>query len=125
LRPGAAARAARSGAMLRDAAGVVQDRVHEVFGDGFEWGREALRRERAIVVGSGLRRAALRLTGGVGADRLGARRVDPAVRAARDASTEPREFSWPGGVVVLVRANVVRVELSAEKNGPPLGDGPL
>ncbi|TVQ31123.1 MAG: tRNA lysidine(34) synthetase TilS [Phycisphaeraceae bacterium] len=125
LRPGAATRAARSGAMLRDAAGLVQDRVCEVFGDGFEWERAALRRERAIVVGAGLRRAALKLTGGVGADRLGAKRVDPAVRAVRDEGTEPREFHWPGGVVVRVHANAVQMSAGADKNGPPRSDGPL
>jgi len=110
LRPGAAKRAARSAAMLRDAAGLVEDRARAVFGDELAWDRGRLREERAIVVGAGLRRAALRLTRGVGADRLGERLVGPVVRAARDDRHDPRGFVWPIGVEVRVRSK--RVEMS-------------
>ncbi len=122
MRPQAAARAARSAELMRDAAGLVQDRVRALFGEEMEWERKALRGERAIVVGAGLRRAALRLTEGAGADRLSGRVVDPAVRAIRGESTDPRRFEWVRGVVVEVDARRVRVG-RAEK-GPGVVAGP-
>lgn len=109
MRPGSARRAARSGEMLRECALVVRDRVEEVFGDGEIWGREALRRERGIVVGAGLRRCAVRMMGGVGADRLGHGVVGECVRAIGDLSTEPRRFVWSGRIVVEVTAREVRM----------------
>lgn len=116
LRPGAAKRAARSAAMLRDAAGLVEDRARAVFGESSDWAREALRAERAIVVGAGLRRTALRLTRGVGADRLSERVVGPVVRAARDDRHDPRRFVWPIGVEVRVLSK--RVEMSRASAQP-------
>ncbi|MBL0920978.1 MAG: tRNA lysidine(34) synthetase TilS [Phycisphaerales bacterium] len=112
-RPGAAARASRAADHLRDASALVDQRVHDVFGDRCTWPRESLRAETALVVGAGLRRAALRLAGGRGADRLGSRVVDSAVRAARDDSTEPRSIEWRlrgTRVIFTVRAREVRVE---------------
>lgn len=113
LRPGSAARASRAADHLRDACLVIESRVLAVFGDAASWPRNALRAETALVVGAGLRRAAMQTTGGLGADRLGARVVDPVVRAVRDASTEPRRFAWQLGdnpVRVAVTARTVSVE---------------
>ncbi len=107
MRPGSARRAARSGELMRECALVVQDRVEEVFGEGESWTRESLRNERAIVVGAGLRRCAMRMMGGVGADRLGQGAVGMCVRAIRDASTEQRRFEWSGGIVLEVTAREV------------------
>lgn len=109
LRPAAARRAAESAALVRDAQELVEARAHEVFGDGFGWPRAALRAERAVVVGEGLRSAAVRLREGKGADRLTARVVRLAVEAVRDEETEPRVFEWAGGVRVEVTARDVRV----------------
>lgn len=109
IRPGASTRAARSAALVAQSALVVQDRVEEVFGDDDSWSRKMLRGERVIVIGAGLRRAALRLTGGVGADRMGSNAVRSCIRAICDDSTEPRRFEWGGGVVVEVTAREVRV----------------
>lgn len=116
LRPGASKRAARSAAMLRDAAGLIEDRARAVFGDVRVWDRGSLRAERAVVVGAGLRRAAIRLAGGVGADRLGERVVGPVVRAARDDRHDPRRFVWPIGVEVRVLSK--RVEMSVASVSP-------
>ncbi|MCB9848915.1 MAG: tRNA lysidine(34) synthetase TilS [Phycisphaeraceae bacterium] len=110
LRPDTAAGAVRAGELLRDAAMLVEERAHAILGDGNAWDRAGLRGERAIVLGAGLRSAALRMTGGIGADRLSRRVVDPVVEAIRDDSTEPRRFHWPDGVEIVVTAH--RVEIS-------------
>lgn len=113
LRPGSAARASRAADHLRDACLVIESRVLAVFGEANSWPRNTLREETALVVGAGLRRAAMRITGGLGADRLGARVVDPVVRAVRDTSTEPRVFAWQLGenrVRVAVSARTVTLE---------------
>jgi tRNA(Ile)-lysidine synthase len=107
LRPDAPAGAVRAGALLRDAALLVQDRANVVFAQAAEWDRPALRAERAIVLGAGLRARFLRLTDGHGADRLSRRVLDPVVNAIRDDSTEPRHFHWPGGIEVAVTAHRV------------------
>lgn len=107
LRPGAPAGAVRAGELLRDAAQLVQDRASAVFGDAAGWDRPALRTERAIVLGAGLRARFLLLTDGLGADRLSRRVLDPVVNAIRDDSTEPRHFHWPGGISVVVTAHTV------------------
>jgi tRNA(Ile)-lysidine synthase len=109
LRPAAAKRAAATADLLRDVVGLLDERVEAVFGDALEWDRDTLRGERAIVVGEGLRCAALRLTGGRWADRLSHRAVAPAVRAIRDTSGEPRVFTLARRVRVDVERGIVRV----------------
>lgn len=105
-RPGASERAARTAELLRDAAGLIEDRAREVFGEDFEWDRDALRAERAVVVGAGLRRAFERRTGGVGLDRLSGEMIERAVEAVRDASGETRAFDWPGARLVIASRSV-------------------
>lgn len=110
LRPGAPLRAARAAELLRDAAALVRDRAEVVFGDGGSWGRDALRAERVIVVGEGLRAAAERE--GAGGDRLPSRIIDSIVRAIRDHRTHPRSFplgSRGDGLRVEVLAREVRI----------------
>ena len=120
LRPGAPRRAARTARLMRDAAGLVHDRARDVFADDLTWHRDALRRERAIVLGAGLRAAALRLTEGRHADELTGRTVDPAIRAIRDDSTEPRRFNWPGAITLTVTAfSVSIVKDRAQESSPP------
>lgn len=117
LRPSASARATEAADLLRDAAGLIGDRAADVFGEGSAWARSTLRAERAVVVGEGLRTAALRLTGGVGADRLSGRAVTPIVRAIRDDRTGTRRFRWalgPSIVTIEVGAALVTMRLGAD-----------
>lgn len=107
LRPDAARHASRSALLLRDAAGLVRDRARDVFADATTWPRDALRAEREIVLGAGLRAAALRLTRGRGADRLTGALLDPAIRAIRDNSTNPRTFHWPDGLTLEITTHHV------------------
>lgn len=108
--PGVAERLSAAARVAADAQGLVEDRAAEVFGDVYAWPRDRLRRERAIVLDEGLRSAWRRLTGGVGADRLGRRRVGPAVDAIRDRQTVARRFEWPGGVELVVGARLVAMQ---------------
>jgi len=112
-RPRVARRAAESADLLRDAAGLVEDRAAAVFGDPFVWPRETLRAERAIVVGAGLRRAAASIAGGARQDRLPRRRLAQVIDAIRDDQTQDRSFRLPGGVAVSVGAKLVRMEKEA------------
>ncbi len=116
MRPGASLRAARTAEVLRDAAGLIEDRAREVFGDGLEWERERLRRERAIVIASGLRAAFAHAAGGVGLDRLSGGMLEEASRAIRSASGERKRFDWPRGVRILVGR-----ELVSMSRGDPRG----
>lgn len=108
MRPGAARRAAQTAELLRETIALVEDRVHAAFADAHEWPREALRAERTIVLGAGLRAAAVRVGGGGGADRLSRRVVDPVVRAILSDSTDPRRFTM-GPAAVEVDAHRVRI----------------
>lgn len=115
LRPRAEGRIAAAAELLRDAAGVVEDRAAEIVGKAERahgrvvWGRGDLARERAVVVGEALRIAATELLGGRGRDRLTLRAVGPAVRAVRGAEKHPREFQWRG-VVCRVTSRSVFLE---------------
>lgn len=119
LRPRAEARIAAAAELLRDAAGVVEDRAAAVVqmaerGEGrVTWRRADLAQERAVVVGETLRMAAAELTGGRGRDRLTLRAVGPAVRAIRGEPGRPREFAWRG-VVCRVTSRRVSVERRTE-----------
>lgn len=112
LRPAAPRHAATTAELCRDAARLIDARVEGIFGTASSWERAALRDQSAIVVGAGLRRAAVRLRAGEGADALTSRVVGPAVRAVRDRSTEPRSFDWPGGLRLLVTAARVEFGIS-------------
>jgi tRNA(Ile)-lysidine synthase len=126
LRPGAARRAARAARHIAAAQGVVGMRVLALLGrggqgdergeggDGGEampaaadalgelaWPRESLRCEPPIVLGGLLRRAAAELAGRRGQDRLGARTLDPIIRALRDHTTDPRVFPLAGLVLTI------------------------
>ncbi len=120
LRPGVEKRVSRTAALMRDVAGLVQDRVDRLLAragaDGpadFIWERDALRDERMIVLGSLFRRAAGVLMAGRGADRLGGRHIDQVVRAVRDRQQEPRRFDWHG-IDVTVTARSVQMARKTE-----------
>ena len=113
LRPGAAGRAARSAEILRDAAGLIEDRAQDLFGEGLEWDRASLRPARAVVIAAGLREAFSRLTGGEGLDRLGGDLLDAVTAAVRDASGEKRRWDWPSGVRVVVGKRRVKMSRRA------------
>jgi tRNA(Ile)-lysidine synthetase-like protein len=119
IRPGTAARAARSQALLRDAAHVVDGLVNEVFAlgqsgsapndsPGLSWPRDHLRSCPAIVIGGLLRSAAAHLSGGHGVDRLGSGKLAAAIRAVRSESGEPRRFEL-GVAQIVVHAHSVTV----------------
>lgn len=107
LRPAAAQRAAESAELLAEAASIIEDHVECVFGDSFSWRRDRLARERALIIGEGIRRAHARLTSRTGADRLSKRRIEEVIEAVRDDRTHVRQFRWPGNAMVQVRAGVV------------------
>jgi len=122
-RPGVERRVAATADLLRDAAGLVRERAEEVFGGATRWDRASLRRERAIVVGEGLRRCALRLTRGVGADRLSQRALEPLIGAVRDASGERRVFRVAGSVEIEVGREWVSARRVASGGSAAEGGG--
>jgi len=80
------------------------------------WARGLLRTHREVVLGDLLALAAFELRGERGADRLTHAAVLPALRAMRDARTQPREFEF-GGVRVLVDAHRVAIRAHAAPDG--------
>jgi tRNA(Ile)-lysidine synthase len=119
LRPGAASRAARSAALLRDAAAVIDDLADKLLAaadrsnDSLSWPRDSLRAQRPAVLGSLLQAAAARLHAGRRRDRITGRIIEPAVRALRDRSTEPRRFVW-SGLELAVTAHRVQLRRTAD-----------
>jgi tRNA(Ile)-lysidine synthase len=125
LRPGAAKRAARSARLLADAAGVVNEQVDRVAAAGvtiedapghtrwMRWERDALRKERVIVVGGVIRKAAARLGGTAGRDRLGLKVIEPAIRAIRGRGTDPKRFVLRGIAIEVDARRVVIGRLHA------------
>lgn len=107
LRPTVARRICRAAESFRDLSSLVDERIQSVFGDGLKWPRSALRDQPALIIGGGLRRAAIGLCADEAADRLNSRLVDEVVLAIQGTSTEPREFHWPRGVRVSVTAHEV------------------
>lgn len=114
IRPGAVRRAAASAELIADSAGVVEDRVCEVFGDGYSWPRATLAAERRIVAGEGLRLAHARLAGGSGRDRLSQRRLNSVIDAIRDGAMHERVFMWPESVRVDITAGLVKMNRNPE-----------
>ena len=112
-------RSAAAAGLLADAAGLIEDRAREVFGASLGWRREALVRERDIVIGDGLRSAWRRLTGGAGADRLSQRRVGVVLACIRDTQMRDRVFRWPGGVRVQVGARLVTMRRTETEKETP------
>lgn len=133
LRPGAAVRAARTAAVLAEAAAVVDDRVEALWAsrsvdhggsrsmgsNGANWPRAVLRSEPVAVVGALLRRVALEAGDGSvgGDDRLGRRALAAAVHAVRDDSDEPRELR-----VGRLRLRVRSRQVEAWAEPVPRGD---
>jgi tRNA(Ile)-lysidine synthase len=119
LCPGAERRAAAAADLLRDATGLIEDRTDRLLARAagasgstgeysLSWDRDSLRTERAIVVGSVLRRGAAHLCGGDGLDRLSYSTIARVAGAVRDERREPRLYDWRG-VEVLVTAGKVEV----------------
>ncbi len=109
LAPNAARHAAHAAELLRDASRIIDERVQRVFGDASSWPRDILRHESPLILGLGLRRAALRLTAGRHADQLTSRLLRPPIRAIRDDSTDPRHWPWPAGLILAVTAHAVEL----------------
>jgi tRNA(Ile)-lysidine synthetase-like protein len=122
IRPRAAAAAARSARLMRDAERVIEGRARTVVSgaarDSAEAGpgtarltfeRAGLRRERSVVVGAVIRLAVVELVGPGGRDRLGAKVLEPVVRAVRSKGMDPKVFPLRGVEVhVLARRVFVR-----------------
>ncbi len=115
LAPHGALRASRTASLLRQSAALVGQRACEVFGGAESWPRARLREELPVVLGEGLRRAAARLLQRRRMDRLTGAVIDPAIRAIRDRSTEPRRFDWPRGLTLVVTTRDVRLESASVK----------
>ena len=113
LRPGAAARVARSASLLRDASDLIDDLAAglvdraEIGDRSVAWGREDLRSVRAILVGASLRRAVRHLHEGRGMDRVGRAGLSPVIDAVRAPDNRPRRFVLSGVVVEVDRARVI------------------
>lgn len=113
IRPDIARRAARSACLLGDAAGLVHDRVLQLWakredtGGGVVWRRDVLRAERPIVLGALLRHALQRLRGSTGRDRLTFRRLEPVIGAIRTPSGELKSFELAGAAIEVSAGRVV------------------
>ncbi len=115
LFPTGAIRACESASLLREAGTLVERRVDEIFGSGAQWSRHALRDEPALIVGAGLRRTAIELAQGVGADALTKRIVDHAVDLIQSRQAETKQLSWPAGVQVAINRDDVRMTISQQE----------
>jgi tRNA(Ile)-lysidine synthase len=105
LRPGVASRVSRSAALLRDAAGLIDDRVSELWerrdeSDGTVlWERSIVGKERKIVIGALLRRAIVHLNGERRLDRMGWQALSGCIDAACDDESQQRRFELSGASV--------------------------
>jgi hypothetical protein len=105
---------------MRDAAGVLSERAVQLVesaekcAGAMSWPREALRAERAAVVGAALKLAGRRLLDGGRRDRLTGRVIAPAVAAIRSGETDPKRFGWSG---VEVSVTAQRVEIRSGSHG--------
>ena len=92
-------------------------RLEEVFGDPALscWPRAQLRKLPAMLLAAGLRRAAVECAKDA-ADALVRAHLEPVAEAIRDDDPRPREFQWPGGLVVLIRSRTVEMRVTG--SGP-------
>ena len=122
IRPRAAHHAVEAARLLADAADLIRDRAAQHVprpsvprpspgsdGDGravLTWPRDLLRAQPPAVLGELLRLAAAHLLRGQRRDRIGLKRLAPALRAVRACGTDPRSFTW-SGVVLDVTARTI------------------
>ncbi len=115
LAPGMARRAARTSTLLaqnatlaREKAAALIDLANEQNDSNasFSLDRVLLRGQAPLVLGEVIRLAARRMGGSTRLDRLNAKSLDAVVRALRDDSTQPREFTL-GCLCVVVRSTRV------------------
>lgn len=110
LAPDVDGRIHRTTDLLRQAAELVEREAARAFvsdEDG-QFDRARLAAAGELVVGAGLRRAAVEC--GSPRDELAQEVVRPVVEAIMQTGTRrPRRFHWPGGVIVEVRSKVVRI----------------
>jgi tRNA(Ile)-lysidine synthase len=108
LWPGAAKRATGTADVIDAARRVIDERIASVFGEASNraWRREDLAALPEAIIAAGLRRAALDEMMNV-ADDLGQRQLLEAASTMRDDERRPREFHWPGGMVLRVTSREV------------------
>lgn len=114
LAPGAARRARKTAALMRDAHALISERARAVRAASGVWERSALAGEREIIITQALRDEFVRLTGGAGADSITNSAMAPIVRAIRDRSNERRVFTLASGVRIEVGGPEVRMTRGAE-----------
>lgn len=116
LRPGVASRAAVSARLLRDAAGLIEDRVDELWpgadARSVVLDRRRLRVERPIVIGALLRRSISHLHDGSRLDRMGSSSITPIIEAIGDDEAPPRHFAL-SGIDVVVDRDEIRLGVSS------------
>ena len=98
LRPGVELRAARTARLMGEASDLIAARAHDLIAAGqitageIRIPRASLRGESEVVLGEVLRRAAVRVRGERGQDRLGGAVLDAMTAAVQDGQTGPRTF---------------------------------
>ncbi len=117
LWPDAARRVTHSREVIAEAEQLWQKRVEEIFGRDSDcsWDRKVLRGNPILLISSGLRRAALHHNPGI-ADTLGQRQLLEAAECIVDAGTEPKQFHWPGGLVLKITSKQVTLNFSEEND---------
>ena len=88
--------------------GYVDRTTHPDGVEALSWPRSALRRERPAVLGELIRRAARRLTGERGLDKLGRSALDAVIDAIRSPARHPRRFELRK-IEVLATSRVVTI----------------
>ena len=131
VRDDAPARVARTMEIMAELAELIDDQVERADAaararadDGcFSWRRDALARERPVVIGQMLRRAADKLTEGAGADGRSFDEVRKVAQAVRDDVRRPRLWKWAGGLELRLTADRLGLALLEEERGNNDGDG--
>ncbi|MBX3361890.1 MAG: tRNA lysidine(34) synthetase TilS [Phycisphaeraceae bacterium] len=125
LAPGVEIRASRAAELMRETAGVLDDRADQILKaavrspDSVIVPRVLLAGERGVVVGAVIRRVISDLTRGRFLDRIRAAELSRLIRAIRDGKGGSREFGWGrnSGVRVTVERDGVVIEARGDKSG--------
>jgi tRNA(Ile)-lysidine synthase len=110
LWPDAPARAAGAAEALEAAQTALQERIEQAFGETTQrcWPRPALAALPLPILAAGLRRAALDEAPDL-SDAFGQRILLPAAEAIASREKRPKQFDWPGGLVLAVTKREVEL----------------
>ncbi|MDY7107293.1 MAG: ATP-binding protein, partial [Planctomycetota bacterium] len=111
LWPDAPSRAAATAEALDAARSALRERVEQAFGQpgARRWPRPALAELPLPILAAGLRRAALDAAPEL-SDAFGQRILLPAAEAIASDDERPKQFDWPGGLVLVVTKREVELE---------------